>query len=209
MFDAAQAVAQHVTEENLDLSFGMTMLDFAEFKKAASKSALKARRKAHELLPKHVAAAYKEAEKIAVQRANAEALHTYLGDVLWQIAELVKASCKDDGLVVKTHGQLGDTQFGISIEHQGKGQKEVLSLGIDSVPFSEGGNEPYETLAITMRHPESSRSEYRNILYIKDGMRTLSGPDQRELCQAVNARIEVMLSHARKPSQANGGTQRG
>jgi hypothetical protein len=178
------------------------MLDFAEFKKAASKSALKARRKAHELLPKHVAAAYKEAEKIAAQRANAEALDTYLGDLLWQIAELVKASYTGKGLVVKTHGEPGDKQFGVTIEHQGKLQKEVLSLGIDSVPFSQDGHEPYQTLAITMRHPESSRSEYRNLLYIKDGMRTLSGPDQRELCKAVNARIEIMLAHGQKQAQA-------
>lgn len=185
------------------------MLDFAEFKKAASKSALKARRKAHELLPKHVAAAYKEAEKIAAQRANAEALHTYLGDILWQIAELVKASYKGKGLVVKTHGELGDKQFGITIEHQGKSQKEVLSLGIDSVPFSEDGNEPYQTLAITMRHPASSRSEYRNLLYIKEGMRTLSGPDQRELCRAVNARIEVMLSHGQTHFHGNHDAQQG
>lgn len=185
------------------------MLDFAEFKKAVSKSALKARRKAHELLPQHVAAAYKEAEKIAAQRANAEALHTYLGDVLWQIAELVKASYKGQGLVVKAHGQPGDKQFSISIEHEGTPQKSVLSLGIDSVPFSEGGAEPYQTLAITLRHPGHSRSEYRNLLYIKEGMRTLSGPDQRELCKAVNARIAIMLQQGQKPPADSGELQRG
>ncbi len=185
------------------------MLDFEEFKKAASKSALKARRKAHELLPQHVAAAYKEAEKIAAQRANAEALHTYLGDVLWQIAELVKASYKGGHLLVKTHGQPGDKQFGITIEHQGAPQKGILSLGIDSVPFSENGAEPYQTLAITMRHPGSSRSEYRNLLYIKEGMRTLSGPDQRELCRAVNARIEVMLAQGQKPPLGSGDLRHG
>jgi hypothetical protein len=181
------------------------MLDFKEFEKAASKSALKARRKAHALLPKHVAAAYKEAEKIAVQRANAEALHTYLGDILWQIAELVRASYKDSALVVKTNGEPGDKQFGVTIEYQGRPQKGILSLGIDSVPFSENGNVPYQTLAITMRHPESSRSEYRNLLYIKEGTRTLSGHDQRELCKAVNARIEIMLAHSQKPASASGG----
>jgi hypothetical protein len=175
------------------------MLDVNEFKKAASKSALKARRKAHELLPKHVAAAYKEAEKIAVQRANAEALHTYLGDVLWQIAELVRTSYKANALVVKTHGQPGGEQFNVTIEPQGKAQRGILSLGIDSVAFSENDNEPYQTLAITMRHPESSRSEYRHLWYIKEGMRTLSGHDQRDLCKAVNARIEVLLSQSQKP----------
>ncbi len=176
------------------------MLDFKEFQKAASRSALKARRKVHELLPKHVAAAYKEAEKIAAQRANAEALHTYLGDVLWQIAELVRSSYKATALVVKTQGQPGDKQFCITIENPGNPQKGVLSLGIDSVPFSENGSLPYQTLAITMRHPESSRSEYRNLLYIKEEMRTLSAPDQRALCDAVNARIELMLSQGQKPS---------
>jgi hypothetical protein len=170
------------------------MLDLNAFKKAASKSALKARRKVHEILPKHVAAAYKEAEKIAVQRANAEALHTYLGDVLWQLADLVRASDAAGALEVKISGQPGDKQFSVTIEQKGKPQRGILSLGIDSVPFSENGVEPYQTLAITMRHPESSRSEYRNLLYIKEGMRTLSGHDQRELCRAVNARIEVMLS---------------
>jgi hypothetical protein len=185
------------------------VLNFEEFKKAASKSALKARRKAHELLPQHVAAAYKEAEKIAAQRANAEALHTYLGDVLWQIAELVKAACKGSGLVVKTRGQPGDKHFGVTIEDQSQPQRGILSLGIDSVPFSENGAEPYQTLAITLRHPESSRSEYRNLLYIKEGTRTLSSHDQRELCKAVNARIEIMLSHGQKPSSGSGDLQRG
>jgi hypothetical protein len=173
------------------------MLDFEQFKKAASKSALKARRKAHELLPQHVATAYKEAEKIAAQRANAEALHTYLGDILWQIAELVKASSQ--GLMVKTHGQPGEKQFGVTVEVESQPQRGVLSLSIDSVPFSENGTEPYQTLAIIMRHPGSSRSEYRNILYIKDGTRTLSSQDQRELCKAVNARIAVMLSPGQQP----------
>jgi hypothetical protein len=174
------------------------MLNFEEFKKAASKSALKARRKAHAILPQHVAAAYKEAEKIAAQRANAEALHTYLGDVLCQIGDLVKTSFKGEPLTVRLHGEPGDKQFGITIEHQSKPQRGVLSLGIDSVPFGENGSEPYQTLAITMRQPESSRSEYRNIFYIKDGMRTLSSFDLRELCKAVNARIEVMLSQSQK-----------
>jgi hypothetical protein len=178
------------------------MLDFAEFKKAASKSALKARRKAHAVLPQHVAAAYKEAEKIAAQRANAEALQTYLEDILWQIAELVKASYKGKSLVVKTSAKPGKA-FGITIEHHGKTPSGVLSLGIDSVPFSENGNEPYQTLAITMRHPESSRSEYRNLLYIKEGMRTLSGHDQRELCKAVNARIDILLSQNQKAASGS------
>ncbi len=184
------------------------MLDFKEFQKAASKSALKARRKVHELLPKHVAAAYKEAEKIAVQRANAEALHTYLGDVLWQIAELVRAAFKGQALVVKTQGEPGDKHFCVVIEHAGNPQRGVLSLGIDSVPFSENGSQPYQTLAITMRHPESSRSEYRNLLYIKEEMRTLSGPDQRALCDAVNARIELMLSQGQKLPSASDDLQR-
>ncbi|WP_020173659.1 hypothetical protein [Methyloferula stellata] len=185
------------------------MLNFEEFRKAASKSALKARRKAHELLPQHVAAAYKEAEKIAAQRANAEALHTYLGDVLWQIAELVKASYDGRGLLVKTHAQPGDKQFRVTIEDPSRPQRGVLSLGIDSVPFSENGTEPYQTLAITMRHPESSRSEYRNLLYIKEGMRTLSGPDQRELCRVVNARIEILLSQGQKPVSGGGDLRHG
>jgi hypothetical protein len=172
------------------------MLDFAEFKKAASKSALKARRKAHAVLPQHVAAAYKEAEKIAAQRANAEALQTYLEDILWQIAELVKTSYKGKSLIVTTSAP--GKSFGVTIAHQGKAQSGILLLGIDSVPFSENGSEPYQTLAITMRHPESSRSEYRNLLYIKDGMRTLSSQDQRELCKAVNARIDVLLSQNQK-----------
>jgi len=176
------------------------MLDLNEFRKAVSKSALKARRKAHEVLPKHVAAAYREAEKIAVQRANAEALHTYLGDILLQIAELVKSSYKDENLLVKTTGQPEDKPFGLTIENQGKPQRGILSLGIDTVAFSENGSEPYQTLAITMRHPESSRSEYRHLLYIKEGMRTLSGHDQKELCKAVNARIEVMLGGSQKSS---------
>jgi hypothetical protein len=174
------------------------MLNFEEFKKAASKSALKARRKAHAILPQHVAAAYKEAEKIAAQRANAEALHTYLSDVLWQIGELVKTSYKGNHLLVKANGEPGEGRFSITIEHQDKPQRGVLSLGIDSVPFSENGSEPYQTLAITIRHPESSRSEYRNLLYIKDGMRTLSAADQRELCKVVNARVEIMLSQNQK-----------
>ncbi len=129
------------------------MLDLNAFKKAASKSALKARRKVHEILPKHVAAAYKEAEKIAVQRANAEALHTYLGDVLWQLADLVRASDAAGALEVKISGQPGDKQFSVTIEQKGKPQRGILSLGIDSVPFSENGVEPYQTLAITIRHP--------------------------------------------------------
>ncbi len=184
------------------------MLDFEEFKKAASKSALKARRRAHELLPQHVAAAYKEAEKIAAQRANAEALHTYLGDVLWQLAELVKTSFKGQALAVKTHGQPGDKQFGVTIAVEGQPQRGVLTLGTDMVAFSENGAEPYQTLAITMRHPGSSRSEYRNLLYIKDGMRTLSAPDQRELCRAVNARIEVMLA-GQRPATAGEDVRQG
>jgi hypothetical protein len=184
------------------------MLNFEEFKKAASKSALKARRKAHAVLPQHVAAAYKEAEKIAAQRANAEALHTYLGDVLWQIGELIKSSFKGKPLTVKTMGQPGDKQFAVTVEHQDKPQRGVLSLGIDSVPFSENGSEPYQTLAITLRHTESSRSEYRNLLYIKEGMRTLSSYDQRELCKAVNARIDVMLSQSQK-QQFSGNDRQG
>jgi len=185
------------------------VLDFAEFKKAASKSALKARRKAHAVLPQHVAAAYKEAEKIAAQRANAEALHTYLEDILWQIAELIKASYKGKGLLVKTHGESGNTHYSVTIEHQGNPHKGVLSLGIDTVPFSENGSEPYQTLAITMRHPESSRSEYRNLLYIKDGMRTLSSADQRELCKAINSRIDIMLSPTLKTASGGSEVQRG
>jgi len=186
------------------------MLDFADFKKAASKSALKARRKAHAVLPQHVAAAYKEAEKIAAQRANAEALQTYLEDILWQIAELIKASHKGKLLLVKINTQPGKP-FAVTIEHQAKPQSGILSLGIDSVPFSENGSEPYQTLAITMRHPESSRSEYRNILYIKEGMRTLSSYDQRELCKAVNARIEIMLGQNQKtvPGGEDGPPVRG
>jgi hypothetical protein len=180
------------------------MLDFADFKKAASRSALKARRKAHAVLPQHVAAAYKEAEKIAAQRANAEALLTYLEDILFQIAELVKTSYKGKLLLVKTSAEPGKP-FAVTIEHQAKPQSGILSLGIDSVPFSENGSEPYQTLAITMRHPESSRSEYRNLLYIKEGMRTLSGHDQRELCKAVNARIEIMLAQSQK--MAPGGEE--
>ncbi len=177
------------------------MLDLKEFRKATSKSALRARRKVHDLLPKHVAAAYKEAEKIAAQRANAEALHTYLGDVLWQIAELVKASYKGKALVVKTDGEPGDLNFRVTIQPEGKFHKGVLSLGVDSVPFSENGKEPYQTLAITMRHPESARSEFRHLFYIKEGVRTLSGPDQSDLCRAVNARIEIMLSQVPKPAE--------
>ncbi len=76
-------------------------------------------------------------------------------------------------------------------------QRSVLSLGIDSVPLSENGK-VYETLAITLRHPESARSEYRQIFYIKEGSRTLSGPDQSELCKAVNTRIALMVSQTPK-----------
>jgi len=173
------------------------MLDFREFKKAASKSALRARRKVHELLPKHVAAAYKEAEKIAVQRANAEALHTYLGDILLQIADLAKHSKAGPSLSIKTISELGDERFGLIIEPVGN-QSNVLSLGIDNVPFSEDGEEPYQTLAITMRHVERSRPQYRGLFYIKSGHRTLSGPDQKLLCEAVSARIVAMLAHSQK-----------
>jgi len=173
------------------------MLDFREFKKAASKSALRARRKVHELLPKHVAAAYKEAEKIAVQRANAEALHTYLGDILVQIADLVKAGKAGSQLSIKIVGELGEEHFGLIIEPNG-GHNNVLSLGIDNVPFSEDGEEPYQTLAITMRHVERSRSQYRGLFYIKRGHRTLSGPDQKLLCEAVGARIAAMLAQGQK-----------
>jgi len=173
------------------------MLDFREFKKAASKSALRARRKVHELLPKHVAAAYKEAEKIAVQRANAEALHTYLGDILVQIADLVKAGKAGSQLSIKIVGELGEDRFGLVIEPN-EGHNNVLSLGIDNVPFSEDGEEPYQTLAITMRHVERSRSQYRGVFYIKRGHRTLSGPDQKLLCEAVGARIAAMLAQGQK-----------
>jgi len=178
------------------------MLDFREFKKAASKSALRARRKVHELLPKHVAAAYKEAEKIAVQRANAEALHTYLGDILLQIADLAKSSKAGPSLSVKTIGELGGERFGLVIEPADSPNSvphnSVLSLGIDNVPFSEDGEEPYQTLAITMRHVERSRSQYRGLFYIKRGHRTLSGPDQKLLCEAVGARIAAMLAQSQK-----------
>jgi len=166
------------------------MLNYQAFKRAAHQSAQEAKRRADEAYPIQLAAVYREAEKIATQRASAEASQAYLTDLLAKIAHLLRKFDKGGALLVEDCPNL------VTIQDKSEPRRESLSLAVDSV-VCRGDNDEgdFTTLAIAIQHKKGRNIEYQTLLPIKHGMKTLAGEDRRLLCDAINARIDVILSH--------------